>query len=403
MRILFLAPHPFYQERGTPIAVKLLLTAISDEGHHVDVVTYHEGERIEIPGVRVHRIPALPFLSGIRPGFSLKKLVCDLLMAFTVWRLVRRNRYDVAHGVEESVFLLRVLSAVVGLPYVYDMDSSMPQQMVDKHPWLRVAARPMAFCERIAVRGALAVVPVCEELATSIAKYGPRKVIVLHDVSLLEQQPVRSVELRARFGIKGVLLMYVGNLESYQGIDLLLHGFGAAVQSGAADADLVLIGGAEADIRRYRRLCDELDIGPRVHWLGPRPIDELAGYLHQADVLVSPRTKGSNTPMKIYSYLHSGKAVLATDLVTHTQVLTLDVAMLAKPCVASFSKALRRLIKDEDLRSRLGRGGHRLIETKYSYRAYREKVRALLSWIQGQVGARTGVRPSPELRESTAR
>ena len=40
-----------------------------------------------------------------------------------------------------------------------------------------------------------------------------------------------------------------------------------------------------------------------------------------ADVLVSPRLKGLNTPMKIYSYLDSGSAVLATRLRTHTQVL----------------------------------------------------------------------------------
>jgi len=32
MRVLVLAPHPYYQERGTPIAVDLLVRALSQHG-----------------------------------------------------------------------------------------------------------------------------------------------------------------------------------------------------------------------------------------------------------------------------------------------------------------------------------------------------------------------------------
>jgi len=46
MRILFLAPHPFYQDRGTPIAVNLMLQALSERGEEVDVLTYHEGRNV---------------------------------------------------------------------------------------------------------------------------------------------------------------------------------------------------------------------------------------------------------------------------------------------------------------------------------------------------------------------
>ena len=36
---------------------------------------------------------------------------------------------------------------------------------------------------------------------------------------------------------------------------------------------------------------------------------------------VSPRSRGTNTPLKIYQYLRSGKPIVATRLLTHTQVL----------------------------------------------------------------------------------
>jgi hypothetical protein len=37
----------------------------------------------------------------------------------------------------------------------------------------------------------------------------------------------------------------------------------------------------------------------QVHFLGPRPISTLDGLFRRADVLVSPRLKGLNTPMKM--------------------------------------------------------------------------------------------------------
>ena len=46
MRILLMAPQPFYIERGTPIAVKLLARALCSAGHTVDLLTYHEGEDV---------------------------------------------------------------------------------------------------------------------------------------------------------------------------------------------------------------------------------------------------------------------------------------------------------------------------------------------------------------------
>ncbi len=75
MDILLLAPHPFYQERGTPIAVDLIVRALSERGDRVDVVTYHEGRNIEQKHVTIYRIPKIPFIAEIRPGFSGKKLL----------------------------------------------------------------------------------------------------------------------------------------------------------------------------------------------------------------------------------------------------------------------------------------------------------------------------------------
>ena len=58
--MLVLAPHPFYQERGTPIAVDMLVSALSKRGDTVDILTFHEGQDRDYENVRILRIPGIP-------------------------------------------------------------------------------------------------------------------------------------------------------------------------------------------------------------------------------------------------------------------------------------------------------------------------------------------------------
>jgi glycosyltransferase involved in cell wall biosynthesis len=387
--ILFLSPHPFYQERGTPIAVDLVLRTLSERGDQVDVVTYHEGRDIEYDHVTIYRIPKIPFISQIRPGFSWKKLVCDVLMFVIVIHLVARKRYHVVYALEESVFMALILKWILEVPYVYDMDSSLAQQMIEKYPFLGRLASLFNFFEKLAVRGSKVVVPVCNALADVIEKYQPEKVMVLHDVPLLRTSRCQDQpDLRAELGIRGVLLLYVGNLESYQGIDLLLESF-ALVLERTDQADLAIIGGEAAAMQKYRKKSCRLGISRKVHFLGPKPVEYLARYLSAADILVSPRINGKNTPMKLYSYLQSGRPVLATDLPTHTQVIDSHVAMLAEPSPEAFSDAMLRLIEADHLRAELGSAGKQLVEEKFSYAVFRERLHDLMDWLETEV-AREG-------------
>ena len=385
MNLLLLAPHPFYQDRGTPIAVDLLLRVLSERAVQVDVITYHEGRDVAYDRVTVHRIPKLPFIRNIRPGFSWKKVICDCFMFMKAMRLVFRNDYQWVHAVEESVFIALVLKWVFKIPYTYDMDSSLAQQMIEKYPSLNHVAGILNLCEGLAVRNAKVVAPVCEALSGVIEKYRPGKVVVLHDVPLAQSPNVcDETHLKKELGISGLLIMYVGNLESYQGIDLLLESF-ALVLNKTDRADLVIIGGEPSDIRKYKAKSEHLAIHRKVHFLGPRPIEGLAGFLAQADILVSPRIKGNNTPMKLYSYLESGKGILATDLPTHTQILDSRSARLAQPVPEAFSRGLLSLMEDPTLRLRLGMAGKMLVKEKFNQATFRETVGSLVDWLEREV------------------
>lgn len=186
MKILFLAPHPFYQERGSPIANAMILKFLSKRGNEVDVVTYAEGRDINYPQVTLYRTPDIACLRNIRPGFSWKKIVSDLFLFFQAIRLIWSNQYDLVHAVEESVFIALVFKIIFKVPYVYDMDSSLVEQLIEKYFILTPFAFILRFFEMIAVKNAKAVMPVCEALAVYIEKYKPKKVVVLSDISLLQ-------------------------------------------------------------------------------------------------------------------------------------------------------------------------------------------------------------------------
>ena len=71
MKLLVLSPQPFFQNRGTPIATLKMLHVLSAEGHEIDLLTYHEGGEINVPNVRHLRIPNIPLVRNVPPGFSI--------------------------------------------------------------------------------------------------------------------------------------------------------------------------------------------------------------------------------------------------------------------------------------------------------------------------------------------
>jgi len=383
MNVLVLAPQSFYIDRGTPMDTDILLRALSERGERVDAAVYHEGEDRQYPGVTIHRIKVPRWLKNIGPGFSLKKLVCDLLLFFLVWKLMANRRYDVIHAGEESVFIAMFFRTFFGTPYVYDLDSSIAQQMVEQMGALRPAAGVLNRIEGLAIRNSIATAPVCNALGDLARRQGAPYIETLHDISLLSEQDFQTDgTVRRRLGLGDrLVMMYVGNLETYQGIDMLLDSFRLALQRGA-DLDLVVAGGSPDHIKKYQTKAASLGVGDRVHFIGPWPAAKLGQLLGEADILVAPRVKGINTPMKVFPYMHSGKPVLVTDLPTHSQILDQQVAMLAPPDPAGFADAIIRLSTDEALRQRLGESGKKFVERNHTFAAHRRRVDALYEYIK---------------------
>ena len=381
MKILFLAPQPFFQERGTPIAVRLALQVLAKRNNQVDFVTYHEGQDYKIDNINHIRACIPKFIKKVAPGISLKKIICDLFFTITVLKLVffSKEKYSVIHSVEESVFIALIIKWIKKIPYIYDMDSSLSMQITEKWTLLKPLQGFLDFFEKMAIKNSVAVVPVCDALQIIAESRGAKDTQILRDISLLEK-PNFSSEKNLKKIINcsndDLLIVYIGNLESYQGIDLLIDSFSIAYQ-GHQQSQLVIIGGSEEHIKFYKDKSKKLNISDRVHLIGPLPVSDLSTYLLQADILASPRTKGNNTPMKIYSYLHSGKVVIATNLPTHTQVMDKTVSMLAEPNSEDFGNKLLELLENKNLRENLGNAAFQLAEEKYTFKVFERDLNSL--------------------------
>jgi len=184
----------------------------------------------------------------------------------------------------------------------------------------------------------------------------------------------------------GPTVMYVGNLEKYQGIDLLLEAFALAAPAVDA-ARLVVVGGSPAAIASYQARAAALGTGARVLWVGQQSVKSLGAYLRQADVLVSPRLQGQNTPMKIYSYLDSGRPVVATRIPTHTQVLDDEIAQLVAPTPEAMAEGIIALLRDPARRVAIAGRAKARVKELYTPAAAQRKLRDFYHRIQAGIGA----------------
>ena len=389
MRALVVAPHPFFSPRGTPFSVYYRTLITAEFGVEVDLLTYWEGDDPAIPGVRVIRIPWVPFTAKVPVGPSLKKLVLDLVMLVWTIALLLRNRYDFVHAHEESVFFCSWLKPLFGFKLVYDMHSSLPQQLsnFDFTHW-RFPIRVFEHLEKAALRSATAVVTICPDLAEQVeglledsSRHFLIENSIFDDVVLASPRPPSPAEAELMEAVpRPLLVVYSGTFETYQGLDMLIQAF-AQVHMRRPDASLLLVGGTPAQVAQYRAVADTLGLYGSVRFTGRVTPATARTLSRHATVLTSPRVKGTNTPLKIYEQLASGIPLVATRIHSHTQVLDDDVCFLVEPTASAMAEGILEAITDSTRREAVIRKALALYESRYSRHVYKEKMRRLLQLL----------------------
>jgi glycosyltransferase involved in cell wall biosynthesis len=381
VRILMIAPEPFFEPRGTPFSEFHRIRALTTLGHQVDLVTYPFGHDVSVPGLRVFRCLRPPFLRGVKIGPSLAKIPLDAALTLAVIRRAFSGRYDAVHSHEEGGLIGVILASCLRVPHLYDMHSSLPQQLSNfAFSGSTMLRRVFLAIERVMIRRSRVVIVICPSLEETVRAIEPAAPTVLIEnapgSAEDDASPEQAAAVRETLGLdaSAPIVLYTGTFEAYQGLDLLYAAM-ARIRNIRPDARLVLAGGRPEQVARARGQAKAAGIADVTIFTGERPAAEIPAYLLASDVLVSPRSRGTNTPLKIYQYLRSGKPIVATRLLTHTQVLSDRTAILTDVTPEAFAAGILRGLDDRAEADAIGRRARELADTKYSYAAYLEKTR----------------------------
>lgn len=392
MKSLVIAPQPFFSPRGTPMSVYYRALVMAGQGVEIDLLTYGEGQDVDIAGVRIVRGPRFSWLGNVKTGPSALKIFLDIFVSLWAVGLLIRRRYDFVHAHEEAVFLAVLLKPIFRFKLVYDMHSSLPEQL-NNFGWSNsnILRKMFTSAENSALKRSEAVITICPALAEHATALidDPEKHFLIEN-SIYE--PVRLVNPSAASDVDGVFeeisaagikktILYAGTLETYQGIDLLLESM-VFVKRDDTAAHLIVVGGSEAQVAHYESMADGLGIDDVCTFTARVPQATAKAFTSKADILTSPRTRGMNTPLKVYELLDCGKPLVATRIYSHTQVLTDEVSFLADPKPEDLAKQLLRAATDAEAVESTVRRARDLYAELYSPRVYGEKIARLLELIR---------------------
>jgi glycosyltransferase involved in cell wall biosynthesis len=391
--VLVVSPQPFFTPRGTPISVYHRTQVLAELGFEVDLLTYGEGADIDVPGVRVIRIPRFEFLGEVKVGPSMLKFFLDVLLFFWMVGLLLKRRYAFVYVHEEAVFLSLFLKPLFRFKLIYDMHSSLPQQLIRfQVADFRILVWLFRRLEAASLRYADAVVTVCPNLLSRIeaqvgkcSKHFLIENSITDEIALIKPEGWEEERLSSRppqpdFPEGSRVIVYAGTLENYQGIDLLLSSF-VNVREQVADAQLLIVGGRPAQVEKYAALGRRLGLDESCVFIGSVPYEQARHYCRMGDIQVASRLCGADTPLKVYEQIASGIPIVATNIKAHTHILNDDVAFLVAPDPESLAQGMTQALTDPEAARARARRAQDLYRTNYSRDIYVEKVRRLLDWI----------------------
>lgn len=324
-KVAIVAPCPFFIDRGTPIRIKRLATALSAD-FDVHVVSYGQGRDGDYP-FTIHRTPILP-LSIKRAGANFAKLCYDPLLFFTLLRTVRRERIRVIDGhLHEGALLGLMVRFFTGAKVIYNAHGTFVPELLATGALKENSSlvKPLSAFElgvekRVDRIVAQSVMRRDEFVARG---HDPVKITIVEDVpelddfDLPDDQVDRALEQRLRPNHEK-LLIYSGGMETYQGVDFLVDGF-TEVARQRRDVRLVLFG---RPLEEYRRIIADHALTDRVVFVDDEPFERLPQYLKICDIGFALRLYGDNVPGKLPIYMASGIAVVGTDAKGINTVIT---------------------------------------------------------------------------------
>jgi 1,2-diacylglycerol 3-alpha-glucosyltransferase len=304
------AASPFPYPQGSQVLIGQLSAALQRRGHSVRLATYHWGVGAPPAGVAVQRSRALPGGRPVLARPSWQKPLLDLLLAGELLRLARRWQPDVMHTHNfEGLLAALFVRKLTGVPVVHHVHNAMGLEL---DTYFR--SRPGRWAGGVVGRWVDAHLPRradhCIVLnAAAVAYFRQRGVRHLAVVPPgIDFQAGDAARGRQRLG-QGPLVLYAGNLDRYQDLDLLFYAFRAVLD---ARPDVWLVLSTNSEPGEWQVRASALGIGGQTVFARAQQFEPVADLLAAADVAVCPRLVCLGFPIKLLNYMAAGKAIVAS-------------------------------------------------------------------------------------------
>lgn len=313
LRILSIAPTPWFSDRGCHIRILEEARALQLRGHKVIIVTYHIDR--DIPGTSAIRIRRIPWYRKLEAGFSISRAYLDWLVLGRALRLAKRFKPHIIHGhLYTGALIAKIVGFRYGVPVVFDFQSSMTSELIEA----RTIGRG-SFLERFLRGLERFLLRLPDHIVTSSTRSAGllqglwvkhSRVTPLPDgVGLTHFDLSRpSSSLRAELGIPydAPLGIYAGTLNEIEGISSML-GIISRVLS-QRDCWFLIIGYPE---EHYVKMSKLLGIDKRVIFLGRIPYEEVPRYLKISNFALTTKQSETEANAKLFCYMSASLPVVA--------------------------------------------------------------------------------------------
>jgi len=207
--------------------------------------------------------------------------------------------------------------------------------VVTEHACWRPWMDRYAFVRRQAVRAAQQIafhIAVSTYVRTTIVHFtgAPDRVRVIPigvDGSVFSPA-LKESELHSR------QILYVGVINHNKGVEVLLKAM-QQLRQRQPDVRLVLVGGnfypnTRRQRERLQKMAEDLGLGDRVSFIGPKPPEEVARYMRESTLLVLPSRRESFGAVLVEA-LACGTPVLATRCGGPEDIVSNEVGVLVPP------------------------------------------------------------------------
>jgi glycosyltransferase involved in cell wall biosynthesis len=372
-----IAPTPFFGDRGCHVRILEEVRALARHGIESQIATYPTGR--DLDELTIHRAANVPGVRAQDLGPSYGRVALDASLLATAMTAVRRFRPDVIHAhLHEGIAVGAVLRRSFGIPLIGDLQGSLTEELID-HRFLGPRGAVPALVRRIEqwlVRRPDRVLVSARATASLLAEQGvdPHRIEWLPDGVDLEQfHPMPAdVTLQDRFGLRNKqVIVFLGVLTAYQGVDLLLEAVPLVVRQ-VPDAHFLIMGYPHEE--EYRRRAHAQGLSACVSLPGRVPYDQAARYLTLGIVAVSPKQSLTEANGKLLNYMACGLATVATDTPVNRDALGEAGLYAPVGSASALAGRLVELLQDPVRRVELGHALRRRAETYFSWPALSHRL-----------------------------